>query len=193
MRVVCFYNNLDPRVAASIRRWVHYPVEYIDTSASLKVYGQELDKRWTGKQDLVIIEQDKEVHAQVMPTFEACQEPWCGFTYWINPEPHCELVLGGFGCVRFSAWFQRLIPYREWGPGQQHGIDRRLYNYSLHNHGIGQHLHGHVVHHHVYEPRPVSVRAMVAASRATGLIGPTCAPPCPAPHLLPGSYDLAGG
>ena len=106
MRVCCFYNDLEPRTAAALERFAP-GCEYVDTSASQQEYALQLEKRWTGQDALVLVEQDKEIHGEVLPSFEACGEPWCAYTYWISPEPHTALVIGGFGVTKFSAGIQR--------------------------------------------------------------------------------------
>lgn len=194
MRIRVFYCDLEPRCAAALERFAPGAV-YVDTSASLRSYGEELEKLWTGEDDLVLIEQDKEITGDVLPQFSACSEPWCAFTYWIYPEPHTNLVIGGFGVTKFSAAVQKLIPYGLWGPGPRkewQGIDARFYKVAVEKYGIGCHLHGHVVHHHVYPPRPAAVRDHVARLRQAGVLAPAVYPEPPAAHLLPGSYDLNG-
>lgn len=199
-RLVCMYGGhypttttLDPRVKASLERWAPeagLEIEWVDTTDDLQIYADEMEKRWTGEEDLIIVEQDKEVHLNCFPSFLACPEPWCGFTFWQNPEPYTALVIGGFGVVKFSAEVQRWFPVSAFRGESQIGIDRRFYDYLMENHSKGCHLHGHVVHHHVYDPRPEPVRTHVKYLRLQGLAPPALAPEAPAPHLLPGSYDL---
>ena len=199
-RLVCMYGatyparaTLDPRVKTALERLAPaagLETEWVDTEGDLQIYADEMEKRWLGTEDLIIVEQDKEPFPGQLESMIGCPEPWCGYTFWQNPEPHTSLVLGGFGVTRFSAQVQTWFPVSAFRGEIQVGIDRRFYDYLIKNHGYGVHLHGHVVHHHVYEPRPWPVRQYVAQLRQQGLIPPSVAPPAPAPGLLPGSYRL---
>lgn len=194
-RLACFYNRLDPRCKAALEKYAPghgLHVEWVDTSASQQAYAAELAARWDGTEDLILVEQDKEIHAACLPELLGCGEPWCAYGYWMCPDPHTSWCLGGFGVTRFTAAIQRLVPVEAFAGPEWAGIDRRFYDLLREEHGIGCHLHGHVVHHHVYQPRPASVRERVAALRAQGLLPPAAYPQPAAPHLLPGSYDLSG-
>lgn len=199
-RLVCMYGatypaeaTLDPRVQAALDRCAPaagLETEWIDTHGSQQIYADEMEKRWHGTEDLIIVEQDKEPFPGQLEAMAGCPEPWCGHTCWAFPEPHTTLSLGGFGVTRFSAQVQTWFPVSAFRGDTQVGIDRRFADYLLWNHGYGCHLHGHVVHHHVYEPRPEPVRRYVTWLREQGLVPPSVAPPAPDPGLLPGSYRL---
>lgn len=192
-RLACFHTSLDPRTRESLERYapqVGLDVEWVRTQGDDGVYAAELEKRWTGEDDLILIEHDKEIFPDTLPSLLACPELWCGYTYWIAPEPHTALVVGGFGVTRFSAEVQRLVPVSAFAGDSWLGIDRRFYDFLRTRHGEGCHLHGHVLHHHVYEPRPAAVRMHVAVLRERGLVPPAVHPPARDPGLLPGSYRL---
>lgn len=199
-RLLCMYGatypapaTLDLRVRVSLEKYAPQAgleIEWINTQPDLQIYADELEKRWTGDEDIIIVEQDKEVHASCFPSMLACDQLWCGYTFWQNPDPHTVLVLGGFGVTKFSKEVQRLIPVAAFRGETQVGIDRRFYDILLREHGAVCHLHGHVVHHHVYEPRPEAVRRHAAKLRKEGILPPAAYPEPLAPHLLPGSYDL---
>jgi hypothetical protein len=187
--------GLDPRVKTALEKYAPQAgleVEWIDTAPDLQIYADEMEKRWNGTEDLIIVEQDKEIFPETLPSLMACSEPWCGFTFWISPVPHTTLVVGGFGAVKFSAEVQQWFPVSAFRGETQVGIDRRFYDYLIENHRKGCHLHGHVLHHHVYEPRPAKVRAYVEGLRAQGLVPPAVYPEPADPGLLPGSYRLGG-
>jgi len=200
-RLVCMYggtwpklNTLDPRTERALRTFAPQAglqVEWVDTQADMQIYADEMEKRWTGEEDLIIVEQDKEIYAETLPSLLGCGEPWCGYTFWIHPVPHTTLVLGGFGVTRFSAQVQRWFPVSAFRGETQVGIDRRFNDYLISHHGTGCHLHGHVLHHHVYEPRPEGVRRHVAALRASGALPPAIYPEPLGPHLLPGSCQMS--
>jgi hypothetical protein len=188
-----FESDLDPRVKAALEKYapqVGLEVEWVDTKPSRQIYADEMEKRWNGTEDLIIVEQDKEIFMDTLPSLLGCREPWCGYTFWQNPEPHTNLVIGGFGVTKFSAQVQTWFPVSAFRGKDQVGIDRRFYDYLIKNHRFGIHLHGSVVHHHVYEPRPESVRRYVRMLRERGVIAPSLAPPALDPGLLPGSYRL---
>jgi len=200
-RLVCMYGGdypkpatLDPRVKAALEKYAPQAgleVEWIDTSANRQIYADEMEKRWGQGEDLILVEQDKEIFADTLPPLLTCPEWWCGYTCWVNPVPHTQLALGAFGCTKFSAECQEAIPVSIFRGEDQVGIDRRFADYLLLNHGTGCHLHGHVVHHHVYEPRPKAVRDHVAMLREQGIIAPAVYPEPADPGLLPGSYRLS--
>ena len=176
-RLVCMYGGtypkdsvLDPRVKAALEKYAPQAglqVEWVDTSSDLQVYADEMEKRW-GQEDLIIVEQDKEIHTACLPSLMSCGEPWCGYAFWACPVPHTTLVVGGFGVTKFSAGIQRKVPVSVFRGDSQVGIDRRFYEYLLVNFGKVCCLHGHVVHHHVYEPRPKAVRDHVENLRRIG-------------------------
>lgn len=197
-RLACFYGKLDPRVQQALERYAPQAgleVEWVETpgpdrgEGATDVYARELEKRWTGEDDLILVEQDKEIFADTLPDLLGCAEPWCSCTYWIYPQPHTALALGGFGVTRFSAQVQRMVSVPEFEGACQLGIDRRFLE-LLKPLGVGCCLHGHVVHHHVYEPRPQAVRDHVASLRAQGILPPAVYPEPADPGLLPGSYRL---
>lgn len=185
--------TLDPRAKRALERFAPaagLEIEWINTAPDRQIYADEMEKRWNGTEDLIIVEQDKEIFADTLPSLMSCDKPWCGYTYWQNPEPHTHLVLGGFGATKFSAEVQNWFPVSAFRGKDQVNIDRRFYDYLLENYGTGCCLHGHVVHHHIYEPRPKVVREYVASMRAQGAMAPAVAPPAPEPGVLPGSYRL---
>jgi hypothetical protein len=118
-------------------------------------YWQAIADRWDGKQPLVIIEQDNVITEDVIPSFETCDRDWCSFAYpcFIYPHqgglPSVGRWLLGFGCVRFSAEFQREFPLEQISetPVGWMDIDRTIVSYLLpqgaavHDHGDIQHLH----------------------------------------------------
>lgn len=193
MRLLCLYNTLDPRTEISLLKYSHgIGVEWEDTSSDQQAYARALEARWGRGEELVVVEQDKEIYPATIPECLNCAEPFCSYTSWVNPVPHTTLSIGSFGVVKFSPWVQDRIPFSWFAGDAQRGIDRRFYDIAL-SMGIPAHLHGHVVHHHVYEPRPQAVRDRVARLRAEGYLPPAIYPEPDGPHLLPGSYDTGTG
>jgi hypothetical protein len=191
-RLCCFYTNLDPRAEDALKRFAPQAgldIEWVETPGPGMVYADELEKRWTGEDDLIVVEQDKEIHAGTLPSIMTCANYWCACTYWLFPVPHTTLCTGGFGVTKFSAKVQRLVKVEDFAGEQQAGIDRRLWDLLV-SMGIPVCLHNLVIHHHVYEPRPESVRRHVENLRENGTLPPAIYPEPAGPHLLPGSYDL---
>ncbi len=195
-RLACFYKDLDPRTRESLLRYAPagLDVDWVECpDAAMRRYEEELGKRWTGEDDLLLIEQDKEVFPRMLEHLIGCPQLWCGYTYWMLPEPDTCLALSGFGVTRFSADLQRLVPIEAiTGPQRTVNIDCELQAYALEHLGTKMHIHGHTVHHHVYEPAPEGYRRQVEELRRLRLIPPAMAPPAPDPGLLPGSYRLPG-
>jgi hypothetical protein len=105
MRIACFYADLHPATKAALP-----PVaELVWTGADDGHYWRELMARWGGG-DLVTIEQDVEIHDQVIPQFEACGSLWCTFPYVYDPALPGQLATGALGCAKFSAQCQRQFP-----------------------------------------------------------------------------------
>jgi hypothetical protein len=140
-------------------------VELIDTSNSIYDYNEAIASRWTGKEDLVVIEHDKEITADVIPSFSACSCYWCSYSYFIYPKIMEREVEIGLGCARYSAKLQKLIDPKEFlcedpvifgmsceicgGKGCWKFLDARMAN-TIRGHGINVHCHGRINHHHDY-------------------------------------------
>ena len=99
MRVLYCWNDDFPEAVAAIEK--HIPqAEIIDTSANSYAYWDAMEIRWTGVQDLLIVEHDVVVTAEVLPQMLACPEPWCAHSSGGTPF--------GLRCTRFSARLQQL-------------------------------------------------------------------------------------
>jgi hypothetical protein len=84
--------------------------ELVDVSGDDYAYWGQIRARWTGEKDLVLVEQDVEITADVLPGFIGCPSPWCTFRYryWRTWPPSADAC----GCTRYSARLQREIPAR---------------------------------------------------------------------------------
>jgi hypothetical protein len=142
------YVSLREHVPASVS------IDLIDVSRSPTAYWHAIRDRWTGEDDLVIIEQDIEITAETIPSFQSCAAEWCVFGYkgadWLEPED--RFMVKSLGCTKFSARLQRTIPastiagvYLVW-----HMIDMRMAT-VLGMRGYTPHLHGEVKHLHDYD------------------------------------------
>ena len=108
MNVVCCPVTLWPGTATALAK--HAPGAQI-----IRIDAGDITQPWTtyagywGKDDLVVIEQDVIIHADVLPQFEACPEPWCLF-----PARHYATGGGwmttGIMCNRFRKEFMQAVP-----------------------------------------------------------------------------------
>lgn len=192
-RLACFYTDLDPRAKTALEAYAPasgLSVEWVETPGD-QAYAKLLDERWTGEEDLILVEQDKEIYPGTLPNLMYCDQLWCACVYWIHPVPHTNLALGGFGATRFSAELQRQVAVSDFAGDGWLGIDRRLLEF-LKERGVAPCLHAPVLHHHVYEPRPEAALQHVARLQAARVLPPSIYPEPADPGLLPGSYRLPG-
>lgn len=119
-RVVVPYVDLHPRAAACLDE--HAPgavLRHIDPRDPFGYWRLLLDE-WSLPGDLVIIEQDNGISAEVLPGFDDCPEPWCGHPYRLH-------TLGGptvqpaLGCTRFRASLKAELPnlFRDLAPDRR--------------------------------------------------------------------------
>jgi hypothetical protein len=118
----------------------------VDTSATVYDYWNALSQRWTGEDDLLVIEHDIEITFDTIPSFANCSQPWC--TYWYHWCPAMR-VMDSLGCTRFSAALQKAVPM----PAIQvawYEIDA-VVSTRLKSLDYSAHVHGEVKHYHEYE------------------------------------------
>jgi hypothetical protein len=118
------------------------------TRSDVYAYWRVLKENW-GIDDLVLIEHDIEITAEVIPAFTACDKLWC--TYGYRPRlqggglPSNDIWDRSLGCTKLSLELQRLISLGD-EPVSWDNLDHTLYNQIvLHT---GSHVHGVVLHHH---------------------------------------------
>ena len=165
--IFCYTDVPDPRVEAAMRKYAP-EAKFIDTSKSIYDYNKALVTHW-GLDDLVVIEHDKEITSEVIPSFTACDEPWCVYSYMCYPEPYQRDTIHGLGCTKYSLALQKQIdpfdfcgPDPEWlypsgpcrscnGQGCWRGLDTRI-TLQILNKCISftPHVHGRIEHHHTY-------------------------------------------
>jgi hypothetical protein len=104
VQIACFYTSLHPACKATLPPGT----ELVWTGLGDDAYWNEISKRWTGWDDLLIIEHDMELHDEVVPQLEACKSDWCVFPYEYGPGwPDAPLITQALGCTKFSAELQR--------------------------------------------------------------------------------------
>ena len=167
--IVCHTGNINPEAAEALEKYAP-KAEYVDTSGSIYAYNEAIASRWDGSDDLVVIEQDKVITADVLPTFEACEESrqhfWCAYSYDVFPPPYTKEVSIGLGCTKYSWVVQRLVKPEEFlgpdseclpkcphcqGKGCWLYLDSRI-GFAVMNRMIQVSVHGKIKHHHEYSP-----------------------------------------
>jgi len=159
VRVVYFYAyHPHPKALEALDRFAP-DTERVDTSGPQNTYWLEICKRWNGTEDLVFIEQDNEITAEVLPSFAECDQDWCTFSY---QGLFKDMTLSqSLGCTKFSAELQRRIPHEDIaGPGMVwHLIDFRIGKlFGMHR--LTCHVHGSVKHYHDYRSDPLHQRGL---------------------------------
>lgn len=167
MRVICCYSSEPhPKNVEAIEKYAPQ-TEFVETPG-LFGYNKAIALRWDGSSDLVVIEGDKEINADVIPSFASCDEPWCSFEYFNYPEPWSRTVQIGLGCAKFSAACQMQVPIDAFlcpdppvawpcpdcdGAGCWRYLDTRIAIAILSRCiSFYPHVHGRVNHHHTYQP-----------------------------------------
>lgn len=116
--VLCCYTTLHPKTAASLPPAAHL----VDVSGDPYGYWHEIDARWSGESDLLVVEHDIELHAGVIPGVARCSSGWCTYPYRGRPD-HGNIETMALGCTRFSAALQRRVPFPQrqqwWSLGGQ--------------------------------------------------------------------------
>lgn len=95
MTVICPFTIIDPRTAQLLDEHApgHRRVYVGQTTES---YWELLAAEWQKPGDLILVEQDNALRADVIPSFDACDGVWCGFPYPIG-----EQLLVCLGMTRF--------------------------------------------------------------------------------------------
>ena len=162
MKIICCYSKEPhPKTLEAIALFAPQ-TEFVKTEG-LFGYGEAIASRWQ-IDDLAVIEGDKEINAEVIPSFTECNEPWCTFSCQTLPEPYTKVTVNGLGCARFTIELQTITSPSEficrdpdWLPcrhcnsqGCWNQLDIRM-AMAFDRHGIhSPHVHGQVKHHHEY-------------------------------------------
>lgn len=165
MRVICCYSSrIHPKAEKALEKYA--PQAELVHTPGLYGYNEAIAERWTGTDDLVVIEQDKEITAEVLPSFAACGLFWCSYSYKVFPRPYSREVTIGLGCTRFASTIQKIISPNEFlgpdpqmlatcpdcnGKGCWRYLDSRI-AFAVMNARLAVHVHGHIEHHHEYPP-----------------------------------------
>ncbi len=106
VRVIVPYVTLYPQTRSSLQRYASsWEVEYRDVSGDEYAYGRLLDELWSCGISFCIIEQDIQIRADVLSSFEDCPHEFCAFPYaWTTT------VGPALGCTRFRREFMEEYP-----------------------------------------------------------------------------------
>jgi len=159
VRILCCYTRLCPATRRALSE--HAPgAELADVSGDPYAYWREICARWTGKDDLLTVEHDIEIHGTVLPGFTACPEPWCVYPYELHPGRWIDF---GLGCTRFRPAAQLaaspdaiqakpgLCSRCHGQPGCWAHLDCKIY-WAMTEAGIERHVHWPAVMHHHGSP-----------------------------------------
>lgn len=105
MAVLCCYTKPHPATLAALQAYAP-DVIMADVSDSPYAYWEEITTGWGGA-DLVLVEQDIEIHGDVLPRFADCPRLWCVNPYQIHDK--ATLLDFGLGCARFRAEAQQAV------------------------------------------------------------------------------------
>ena len=151
MRVVCCYveGKLHPLTLAALQKYAP-DADLVDLGLAWDAYYLFLAQLWEEGEGFLIVEEDIELHADVIPQLEACPEPWCLFGF---PGAGGALLRGSLGCTRFSTELlvahpdlMAKLPVRDWKR-----LDSEILP-ALTKLGYTQHIHEPPVPHHHYRP-----------------------------------------
>lgn len=150
-------HNARPDALESVRR--HAPqADLIDVAGDDLAYWREIRARWTGAEDLIVIEHDIQIGPGTVASLESCDRDWCTFAYDIFG---CKRLVNALGCTKLSARLQRAVPagrvaaaFAHCPACQGEGCWWHLDNYiarTLEDAGFAPHVHGDIPHLHDYK------------------------------------------
>jgi hypothetical protein len=159
------HGHLDARTVASLEKFAppESDIRYREIAeGDRQGYSRILVEAWGWPGDLMIVEQDIEIHRGVIEVLSDCSQPWCGFPY---PIADSEMVC--LGCTRFSAHLKATRPTLmseaaavgsdEDGGGVPAGVWERMdvrIGFKLEMLGHNRHTHHPRVEHHHFYPQP---------------------------------------
>jgi hypothetical protein len=168
MRVLACYvrGQQSPEAYRALLRYASIgSLELISVGHDVSAYWHAIRDRWTGEDDLVIIEQDNVITGEVIPSFQECEKKWCSFSYLgppgmnFNGNEEGRVLKKSLGCTRFTAELQREIPASMISGNEYfvfHLLDMRI-SRLLELSGYSPHVHGEIEHAHNYDYDPEHV------------------------------------
>jgi len=117
--IICPYIKVHPKTRKTLDR--HAPgIEYVYTGKDDYAYWETVNSRWGSGEDLIIVEQDIAITAQMIPSLVSCPRAWCTYAYPVMARyttgPGTEIRIRALdpealGCVKFSAAIQAILPF----------------------------------------------------------------------------------
>jgi hypothetical protein len=104
----CFVEDF-PKARESVKAFAPGAI-FLDTSASPTAYPDLVEDYWTGKRDLVIIEQDIVIRDGTIHSLLDCDQDWCTYAYKC-PGPEGSLYDNSLGCTKISKKMQKVYPF----------------------------------------------------------------------------------
>jgi hypothetical protein len=167
--ILCAPVTLHPATRACLERDGIAPVWL--QRGDKHAYWHAIRERWTGEDDLIIIEQDMEWTAAQLAGLKSCDFNWCTYQYdcFSTDEYRVKKVFWCLGFTRISAFAQRQRPAgtveakyracRENCGGAWYHLDWHIAEAMKGEHcgccqKVAPHVHGEVIHHHDYQPAP---------------------------------------
>jgi len=156
VRVIAPFVLAHPLALESLQRFAPN-AEQVEIGEDPMAYTSLLGDLWARQEDFVVIEQDIEIHQNVLLEFLQCSQPWCVFPY--NGPGYGQAgdskLTKSLGCVRFSRELVTSCPdlFDTLQQVSWRRLDVELAD-VLAKHGFISHLHYPMVRqHHVYHGR----------------------------------------
>lgn len=148
--VLCAYVDLHPETERALRKYVPAQLlSLVDVSGRDNGYYEEIAKRWTGKESLIVVEHDIEIQVDTVSSFNQCFDSWCSFGYELRTVNGDARLVSSLGCTKFSAQLQQQVSIAEF-KGYWKTLDQEFMK-ALWAVKAEAHVHGYVRHHH-YRP-----------------------------------------
>ena len=88
--------------------------DLVELGENHESYFRFLSDMWAIGETFLNIEQDIEIHEEVVPQLESCPEPWCAFGYFygypIKDTGQIGILYKALGCTKFSAELMQAVP-----------------------------------------------------------------------------------
>ena len=97
LNVVLPFTDLHPHTARTANLYLPGHRKVWLNPAAPTEYARLLRELWAARETFVVVEHDVVVHHTVLPDFDECPQPWCGFVY----DMPGGVVDAALGCTRF--------------------------------------------------------------------------------------------
>ncbi len=174
--IFCYGNRPQSEVEQAVRDFAP-DAEFCKTEG-LYGYCDVIESHWNKGEDLVVIEGDKIITYDVIPSFNSCDKLWCSYSYPLGCyhyqeglQEHVLEAFTGLGCIKYSARLQQAVPVEDflhddhglWPPcpfcdgvGCWNYLDLRIAREVEVHFEDRVHIHGRLEHRHEY-PRVTKI------------------------------------